>query len=138
VIFACARFKTEVVADDERDGGRRAVLNLGHTVGHAIESATGYGRYRHGEAVGLGLLAALRLSEAGELRDEVSAILAAQGLPVALDGSVEPEAVLEAVGHDKKRSAQGVGFVLLERPGEPRWGQRIEPDSLRRAVEELS
>ena len=61
-ILACARTKLAVVAADERDGGRRQVLNLGHTVGHAIETATGYARYRHGEAVGLGLLAALRLS----------------------------------------------------------------------------
>ena len=64
LIFACARTKLEVVAADERDAGPRQVLNLGHTVGHAIEAATGYRRYRHGEAVGLGLLAALRLSSA--------------------------------------------------------------------------
>ncbi len=63
-ILACARTKLSVVAEDERDAGRRQVLNLGHTVGHAIETATGYARYRHGEAVGLGLLAALRLSGA--------------------------------------------------------------------------
>ena len=75
LVFACARYKCEVVAADERDAGLRAVLNLGHTVGHAIEAASGYGRYRHGEAVGLGLLAALRLSEPPELRDEVEAIL---------------------------------------------------------------
>jgi len=56
-ILACARTKLAVVAADERDGRRRQVLNLGHTVGHAIETATGYARYRHGEAVGLGLLA---------------------------------------------------------------------------------
>ncbi len=75
VIFACARTKIEVVAADERDTGRRAVLNLGHTVGHAIEAATGYERYRHGEAVGLGLLAALRLSDAEDLRTEVAGLL---------------------------------------------------------------
>ena len=64
VVFACARYKCEVVAADERDNGLRAALNLGHTVGHAIEAASSYERYRHGEAIGLGLLAALRLSEA--------------------------------------------------------------------------
>ena len=81
LVFACARTKLEVVAADERDAGRRAVLNLGHTVGHAIEAAGGYERYRHGEAVGLGLLAALQLSEAPELRAEVEAILDRHGLP---------------------------------------------------------
>ena len=85
VVFACARYKCEVVAADERDGGLRHVLNLGHTVGHAIEAATGYSRYRHGEAVGLGLLAALRLSEAPSSRAEVEALLRRHGLPTALD-----------------------------------------------------
>src|SRR4051794_22822199 len=61
IILGCLRTKLAVVAEDERDSGRRQVLNLGHTVGHAIESATSY-RYGHGEAVGIGLLAALRLS----------------------------------------------------------------------------
>ncbi len=62
LVLACARTKLAVVAGDERDAGRRQILNLGHTVGHAIETVTGYRRYRHGEAVGLGLLAALELS----------------------------------------------------------------------------
>ncbi len=62
IVLDCARTKLAVVASDERDGGARQLLNLGHTVGHAIETATGYTRYRHGEAVALGLLAALRLS----------------------------------------------------------------------------
>ena len=98
-----------MVAADERDRGRRAVLNLGHTVGHAIEAATGYGRYRHGEAVGLGLLATLRLSGADELRDEVGGILARHGLPTALGNGIGADEVLAAVELDKKRTADGVG-----------------------------
>jgi shikimate kinase/3-dehydroquinate synthase len=137
VIFACARTKLEIVAADERDGGRRAALNLGHTVGHAIEAAGSYSRYRHGEAVGLGLLAALRLSGADELREQVRDVLASHGLPTALASEIEVDAVLEAVGRDKKRTADGIGFVLLERPGEPRVGQRVDPEALRAAVEEL-
>ena len=137
VVFACARTKIEVVAADERDSGRRAVLNLGHTVGHAIEAATGYSRYRHGEAVGLGLLAALRLSGADGLRGEVEGILASHGLPISLDASVDTARVIDAVARDKKATSDGVGFILLEEPGKPRWGERIEPDRVRAAVEEL-
>jgi shikimate kinase / 3-dehydroquinate synthase len=142
VIFACARFKCEVVAADERDGGLRHTLNLGHTVGHAIEAATRYERYRHGEAVSLGLLAALRLSEAPVLRDEVEAILARQGLPVRIDPELaaDPsflEAVLDALQRDKKRTAAGVGFVLLSEPGQPRVGQLVDPARVRAAVKEL-
>ena len=127
LIFECARTKIEVVADDERDAGERAVLNLGHTVGHAIEAATGYSRYRHGEAVGLGLLAALRLSGADELRNEVEGLLASHGLPVSLDPAVPVDGIIDAIGRDKKRTSEGLGFVLLERPGEPRWGESVEP-----------
>jgi len=137
VVFDCARTKLEVVAADERDAGRRAVLNLGHTVGHAIEAATGYERYRHGEAIALGLLAALRLSDAGGLRDEVAALLASHALPTSLDPAVDVEAVIQAVERDKKRTAEGVRFVLLARPGDPRPGQVVDTGALRAAVGEL-
>jgi shikimate kinase/3-dehydroquinate synthase len=137
VVFACAGYKCEVVASDERDAGIRAALNLGHTVGHAIEAASGYGRYRHGEAVGLGLLAALRLSEAPGLRDQTEAILARQGLPVTLAAEVALEEVLDTLQRDKKRTSEGVGFVLLSEPGEPRVGQVLDPAKVRAAVEEL-
>jgi len=137
LVFACARYKCEVVAADERDAGLRAVLNLGHTVGHAIEAASGYGRYRHGEAVGLGLLAALRLSEAPGLREEVGTILARHGLPVELDPAIELDPVLNALQRDKKRTAEGVGFVLLEEPGAPRTGRLVDAAKVSAAVREL-
>jgi shikimate kinase / 3-dehydroquinate synthase len=137
VVFDCALTKSEVVAADERDAGRRQILNLGHTVGHAIEAATSYRRYRHGEAVGLGLLAALRLSGADDLRGTVRDLLAQRGLPVRLDQEVGIDSVLESVERDKKRTSEGVEFVLLARPGEPLTGQRVDPGSLRAAVEEL-
>jgi shikimate kinase/3-dehydroquinate synthase len=137
VVFACARYKCEVVAADERDGGLRQALNLGHTVGHAIEAASGYERYRHGEAVGLGLLAALRLSDAPELRDEVAAQLTRHGLPAELDPAIDAGAVIDALQRDKKRTAAGVGFVLLSEPGEPRIGQLVDPAKVEAAVKEL-
>jgi shikimate kinase/3-dehydroquinate synthase len=137
VVFACARYKCAIVAADERDSGLRNVLNLGHTVGHAIEAASGYARYRHGEAISIGLLAALRLSEAPELRDECEEALRRHGLPVRLDPRIGIDAVLAALQRDKKRTATGVGFVLLSEPGKPRTGQIIEPAKVRAAVEEL-
>ncbi|MGN6257908.1 MAG: bifunctional shikimate kinase/3-dehydroquinate synthase [Solirubrobacterales bacterium] len=137
VVFACARYKCAIVAADERDQGLRNVLNLGHTVGHAIEAASNYSRYRHGEAISIGLLAALRLSEAPELRDECKQILSRFGLPVRLDPAVPIEDVLEALQRDKKRTAAGVGFVLLSEPGQPRTGQLVDPAKVRAAVEEL-
>ena len=141
VVFACARYKCEIVAADERDEGLRQVLNLGHTVGHAIEAVSAYSGYRHGDAVGLGLLAALRLSEAASLRDEVRAILVRHGLPVQIPLQREREAwvtgIINALQRDKKRTAAGVGFVLLSAPGEPRVGQLVDPARVRSAVEEL-
>jgi shikimate kinase/3-dehydroquinate synthase len=141
VVFACARYKCEIVAADERDGGLRHVLNLGHTVGHAIEAVTSYGRYRHGDAVGLGLLAALRLSEAPRLRDEVERILVRHELPVRIppveDRDAWVDGILDALQRDKKRTSAGVGFVLLSEPGEPRTGQLVDTARVREAVEEL-
>jgi shikimate kinase/3-dehydroquinate synthase len=138
IIEACARTKLRIVARDERDEGLRQVLNLGHTVGHAIESSTGYAAYRHGEAVGLGLLAALTLSGQPDLREEVRELLAAQGLPTTLDGA-DPDAVVMATARDKKRLGEGaVPFVLLERPGEPRPGCQVPTRELIAAVRELA
>jgi shikimate kinase / 3-dehydroquinate synthase len=144
VVFACARYKCSIVAADERDSGLREVLNLGHTVGHAIEAASDYG-IRHGEAVGLGLLAALRLSDAPLLRDEVKAILARHGLPVVLEmadwdhllDAPAMDFLLEMLNRDKKRTTAGVGFVLLSEPGKPRTGQILDPAKVEAAVEEL-
>ena len=136
-VLACARTKLAVVAEDERDAGRRQSLNLGHTVGHAIETATGYARYRHGEAVGLGLLAALRLSGLPDLRAQVAELLRAHGLPTELDPAVEREAVVAAVARDKKRRGGRVGFVLLEAPGDVRVGRAVPDGELRAAVAEL-
>jgi shikimate kinase/3-dehydroquinate synthase len=137
VILGCLRTKLAVVAQDERDDGRRQVLNLGHTIGHAIEAATGYERYRHGEAVGIGLLAALRLSGRDALREEVAALLAERGLPLGAEG-VAVEDVLALVERDKKRDGGRVPFVLLHAPGEVTPGHVVDPTSLRAAVEELA
>jgi shikimate kinase / 3-dehydroquinate synthase len=137
VIAACAHVKVRIVSQDERDHGLRQLLNLGHTVAHAIETATGYARYRHGEAVGLGLLAELRLSGADELRAQVQEMLLAAGLPVRLEGT-DVEAVIYATGRDKKRTGPGpVPFVPCTAPGRAAIGGTVEPAELRAALHEL-
>jgi shikimate kinase/3-dehydroquinate synthase len=137
VVLACARTKLAVVAADERDAGHRQVLNLGHTVGHAIETATGYHRYSHGEAVGIGLLAALRLSGADALREQVRELLLARDLPVSFDGA-SAEQVVAATARDKKRIGKELPFVLLSEPGQARPGCPVAETELRAAVAELA
>jgi 3-dehydroquinate synthetase/shikimate kinase len=136
VIEGCLRAKLTVVAEDERDEGRRQVLNLGHTVGHAIEAATGYARYRHGEVVGVGLLVALSLSGREHLRNEVAELLESRGLPLAFAGASVDD-VLTLVERDKKRAGGRVPFVLVEAPGRVSPGHEISPGELRAAVEEV-
>ncbi len=138
IIFECARTKLAVVAADERDGGRRQVLNLGHTVGHALEVELGYGTLRHGEAVGLGLLAALRLSGLDDLRAQVAELLAAAGLPTRWPG-LDADAILAATRRDKKRTDTArTPFVLVRAPGNVVHGQDVADDDVARAVAELT
>jgi shikimate kinase / 3-dehydroquinate synthase len=138
VIFECARTKLAAVAADERDGGRRQVLNLGHTVGHALETVTGYARYRHGEAVGLGLLAALELSGQRELRERVRELMLERGLPVRIDADTPVASVLEAIARDKKRLGADVPFVLVNAPGDVVHGRTLDGEDVRAAVAELA
>jgi shikimate kinase/3-dehydroquinate synthase len=136
VIFDCIRCKLGVVAADERDTGARQVLNLGHTAGHAIEAATGYERFRHGEAVALGLLVALRLSGGDALRQQVTRLLVAHGLATRASG-VDLADVLRAMQLDKKRDANGLPMVLVEEPGRVRHGAAVEDRDLEQAVLEV-
>jgi 3-dehydroquinate synthetase len=121
VIEAAVRVKVDVVAADERESGRRAVLNFGHTVGHAIEAASGF-RLLHGEAVSLGMIAALALGVARGVTEpgllvRMTALLARLGLPVDVKHRLGAD-VLDRMGFDKKRVSDKVRFVLVPRPGQ--------------------
>ena len=118
---SCAN-KAEVVAQDELETGPRALLNLGHTFGHAIEAGTGYGTWLHGEAVAAGMLLAAKLSQRlGHLTAEdtrrLGALLKAAGLPLD-PPPLGVERYLELMGHDKKVTGGRIHFVLLKRIGE--------------------
>lgn len=143
VVAGCVAAKLAVVERDEREeGGERAVLNLGHTVGHAIEAATGFSRYTHGEAVALGLRAALRLSQRLCALPEADAergwrLLDAAGLPARLEHAA-PALVCELTSRDKKAGGDGVEFVLLEALGRPRLGVQVPAALLEEVVTWLS
>lgn len=138
VVLGCARTKLATVAQDERDSGARQSLNLGHTVGHAIETVTDYGMYRHGEAVGLGLLVALTLSGLPKLRNEVEELLKEQGLPTRLSEGVEIDEIVAATGRDKKRQGDSVPFVLLKEPGKFKLGCKVTDRELTAALKEIT
>lgn len=116
------RLKSRIVHEDERESGRRMLLNLGHTVGHAIEAASDYRGIRHGEGVALGMIAAMRVAQAlGRGRaaetDRLSRLLAELGLPTDLDERLNKR-VLEFIGSDKKRRGDAIHFVIPRLPGE--------------------
>ena len=109
--------KASVVADDEREAGRRAVLNFGHTFGHAIEHSCGYGEWLHGEAVAAGMLMAAELSDIAETDvARLRTLVAAAGLPVA-PPSISEDDWMRAMGMDKKVQQKQLRFVLLQSLG---------------------
>jgi shikimate kinase/3-dehydroquinate synthase len=121
VVRRCVRVKARIVGLDVREGGLRAVLNLGHTVGHALETLGGYETLTHGEAVSLGLVAALRIGERRgvtppALTARVTALLERLGLPTALE-PWDLGAAARLIAHDKKRAGGKLRFVLTEEPG---------------------
>jgi 3-dehydroquinate synthetase len=116
-----AALKARVVTEDERESGLRATLNLGHTLGHAIEAAQGYSGLRHGEAVALGMVAAFGLSArlsvgSREQQERLVRLLDGLGLPTDVSPHLRPE-VLSFIAADKKRKADSVTFVLPAEPG---------------------
>lgn len=136
VVFECARTKLAVVAADERDADLRQILNLGHTIGHAIETVAGYGTLRHGEAVSIGLAGALRLSGQDALREQVISICREAGLPVSVKGVGEQD-VIDCIKLDKKRKGDEVPFVLVGAPGDVTPGHSVPEAEVRSAVKEL-
>ena len=133
--------KARVVAADEREGGLRAILNYGHTLGHAVETLSGYGTYLHGEAVGLGMLAAGEISLAMGLwhptdQQRQRAVIAAAGLPLAWP-PLDPQAVLACLQGDKKVRSGKVRFVLPTAIGAVEIRDDVEPEIIVLALERL-
>ncbi len=124
--------KAWVVGQDERESGLRAILNFGHTFGHAIESGLGYGEWLHGEAVGCGMVMATQLSHKLGLVDDafahrLSALIAAAGLPIR-GPRLGADRYLELMRVDKKAEAGEIRFVVIDGPGQA--SLRAAPDAL--------
>ncbi|MDC1142139.1 3-dehydroquinate synthase [Planctomycetota bacterium] len=116
ILAACVRFKATVVAEDERESGRRAILNYGHTVGHVLESAFS-GKYLHGEAVAIGMVAANHLAVASRTMPQTEAatiknLISQFTLPTELPSELTAVALEQGIRSDKKRAADSVNFVL--------------------------
>ncbi len=126
--------KAQVVAEDERESGRRAILNFGHTFGHAIEHCLGYGEWLHGEAVAAGMVMAAELSDLNESDvDRLRALIAAAGLPV-LPPAIVADDWLRAMGMDKKVQQEQLRFVLLRAPGDSHITSSYDENRLRQII----
>jgi 3-dehydroquinate synthase len=117
-IRRCCELKAQIVAEDERESGRRAILNFGHTFGHAIERCQGYGEWLHGEAVAAGMVMAAQLSASdAAVAERIGKLLERAGLPTRPPAIAAPD-LLAAMGMDKKVQQKRLRFVLLRGLGE--------------------
>jgi len=143
IIGGSCRLKASVIErDPEEKSDLRFALNYGHTIGHALEAVTGYGRWTHGEAVSLGIAAEARLARRLTLADEATVarqerLLAGLGLPIHV-GAIDVEAVLSAMTRDKKARDGRVPFVLAPRLGEFRVVYDVPVAEIRSALREVT
>jgi 3-dehydroquinate synthase len=131
VVARCCEIKADVVGQDETESGLRAILNFGHTIGHAIENSSGYGKYLHGEAIAIGQVAAAKLSQnilglpVGDA-SRIEKLFTQAGLPVKIKLSPsQRKKLFAAMQLDKKVSAGEVKFVLAKKIGRVVWGQQV-------------
>jgi 3-dehydroquinate synthase len=141
VVARCCAIKAEVVGQDETESGLRAILNFGHTIGHAIEAISGYGTYLHGEAIAIGQVAAAELSAAltglpAADVERIGNLFREAGLPTSIRlGPAKLEKLFAAMKLDKKVSAGEIKFVLAERIGKVRWGQSVRGDLIEQVLQ---
>lgn len=143
IITRSCEVKAAVVSEDEREGGRRAILNYGHTFGHAIEKLLGYGRLLHGEAVSIGMVMAARLSvefSGLALADSqrIEKLLQQLNLPVTLKGlELNAEAMIDAMGMDKKVVDGELRFVVADQMGSVRVASHVSVSALEKILAEF-
>jgi 3-dehydroquinate synthase len=143
VVARCCKIKADVVGQDETENGLRAILNFGHTIGHAIENISGYGKFLHGEAISIGQVATAKLSsglmgmsgdDAGRIRD----LFKRAGLPTQIKlKPAQRQKLFAAMRLDKKVSGGEIKFVLAKRIGRVVWGQRVAGELIGSVLDEI-
>ena len=140
VVARCCEIKAEVVGQDETESGLRAILNFGHTLGHAIENSSGYGKYLHGEAISIGQVAAAKLSQkvlglpSGDVA-RIEKLLVQSSLPVKIKlSAAQRKKLFAAMLLDKKVSGGEVKFVLAEKIGRVKFGCRVASELMAAAI----
>ena len=143
VVARCCEIKADVVGQDETEGGLRAILNFGHTIGHAIENSSGYGKYLHGEAIAIGQVAAARLSQkilglpSGDV-ERIAKLFVQAGLPVKIKlNSARRKKLFAALKLDKKVSGGEIKFVLAQKIGKVAWNQRVPEKLIQQTLDEI-
>ena len=131
VVARCCEIKADVVGQDETESGLRAILNFGHTIGHAIENSSGYGKFLHGEAIAIGQVAAAKLSQkilglpSGDA-ERIKKLFVSAGLPVKIKlDAARRKKLFAAMKLDKKVSAGEIKFVLAKKIGKVTWGRKV-------------
>ncbi len=137
-IYRSCRIKGRVVTKDERETGLRAILNFGHTVGHAIEAASGYGTYTHGEAVSMGMIAEAHIAQllglvSKDYISRISKLLTSVNLPVVMP-DLDNELLLKWMQHDKKNVQNKIVFVLPTAPGKVEVFRDVETEVVLKAL----
>ena len=143
VVARCCEIKADIVGQDETENGLRAVLNFGHTLGHAIENISGYGKFLHGEAIAIGQVITAKLSfaltglsgrDAGRIRD----LFKLAGLPYFINlNAIQRKKLFAAMKLDKKVSGGEIKFVLARKIGKVVWGQRVPENLINQALDKI-
>jgi 3-dehydroquinate synthase len=140
VVARCCEIKADVVGQDETETGLRAILNFGHTIGHAIENSSGYGKFLHGEAIAIGQVAAAKLSHkilglpSAEV-ERVEKLFVSAGLPAKIKlNPAQRKKLFAAMKLDKKVSAGEIKFVLAKKIGKVAWGQQVSTEMIEAAL----
>lgn len=138
--FGCD-VKSQVVSQDEREGGLRAILNLGHTIGHALEAVAGYGELMHGEAISIGMVGAARLAmklgHPEEIYTVTKRLMKRLELPVQIPPHFDTDKIMAAMQHDKKFTNGKMVFIIPTAIGKVEINKNVTADSVREVVEEL-